>query len=107
MSLRDSVGALWLAVALLACDGTEDTNPSDDSECAEVPSYSFASGTYRANAGEPVDWYCDDCGVVFPPHAEVDSLSLQLDSERETVTISYVRDGVNIVERWSVAVEAR
>ena len=88
-----------LVGALSACaDGPADTGGT----CAETaPVNYFQSGDYVSQAGTPTDDTCESgCSAVFTPHDSVENFAMSLDLSGQVATISFTRDGVEVVERW-------
>ena len=91
-----------LACALPACldDGTDTGGGCPEPE----PIAYFQSGDYASEAGSPTDSTCESgCSVVFTPHEGVEDFAMSLDLEAETATITFLRDGVAVVERWRIS----
>jgi hypothetical protein len=86
-----------MALALTACE-------LDGGSCPEPqPLDYFASGTFHAPGGDPIDYYCTSgCSAVFTPHDGVDDLEMELDMEASVAIIRYVAGGQQIEERWTI-----
>jgi len=80
------------------------TGCADEPGCGEPDEIEyFSSGEYSAPAGAPVNHYCSPgCGTVFTPHDGVDDFNMDLDLAQDIATITYTRDGKQVVERWRI-----